>query len=256
MIGAIAGDIVGSVYEQEPIKSKHFPLFDRHSRYTDDSVLTISVASAVLSDGDYKTAAWELGGQYPNAGYGASFVRWLRDLDPQPYGSWGNGSAMRVSPIGWAFDSVAEVLRQARLSALISHDHPEGIKGAQAVALAVYLARKTQDKALISSEIGERFGYDLSRRLADIRPGYAFDVSCQGSVPEAITAFLESDSFEDALRNAVSLGGDSDTQACIAGGIAQAYYGGVPESVAAQVKTRLPDPLWSIAANFHERFVA
>jgi ADP-ribosylglycohydrolase len=254
MIGAIAGDIIGSVYEGSPIKTKDFPLFHQHCRFTDDSVLTIAIARAILEDGDYLKAVLEIGRRYPNAGYGGTFIRWLHSENPDPYNSWGNGSAMRVSPVGFAFDSVEKVLDEARRTADISHNHPEGIKGAQATALAVFLARTTKDKALIKSEIGERFGYDLDRTVDEIRPGYSFDVSCQGSVPEAITAFLESHSYEDAVRNTVSLGGDSDTLACIAGGIAEAYYGTLDTDLVDRVKSFLTPDLWEVTDRFCSRY--
>jgi ADP-ribosylglycohydrolase len=223
MIGAIAGDIIGSVYEGRPIKTKDFPLFHPRCRYTDDSVLTVAVAKAILEDRDYLKAVREIARRYPHAGYGGLFYRWLHSDDPRPYSSWGNGSAMRISPVGFAFDTADVVLREAARSAEITHNHPEGVKGAQAAALAVFLARTTRDKYLIRDRVSAQFGYDLDRKLENIRPCYRFDVSCQGTVPEAIIAFLESDSYEDAVRNAVSLGGDSDTLACITGGIAEAY---------------------------------
>ncbi len=227
MMGAIAGDIVGSVYEHRPIKTKDFPLFGPGSRFTDDSVLTVAVADAILSGRSYRDAVLAWGRRYPRAGYGGAFVRWLQADEPMPYRSWGNGSAMRVGPVGWAFDDEDEVLRQARLTAEITHDHPEGIKGAQAAALAVYLARTGADKATIRARIQSQFGYDLARTVESIRPAYRFDVSCRGTVPEALIAFLDAESYEDALRNAVSLGGDADTLACIAGAVAEAFYGGV-----------------------------
>lgn len=254
MIGAIAGDIIGSVYEFGRTKSKEFSLFGPESRYTDDSVLTVAVAKAILTEGDYRKAVLEFGRRYPNAGYGGFFMNWLNSPDPKPYNSWGNGSAMRVSPVGFAFDSVEDVLREAKRSAEFTHDHPEGIKGAQATALAVFLARTEWDKDLIRSEVTSRFGYDLNRTVDDIRPGYGFDESCQGTVPEAIVAFLDSNSYEDAIRNAISLGGDSDTLACIAGGIAEAYYGSVPAVIMEQVKGILPADLWRVAEEFCGRF--
>jgi ADP-ribosylglycohydrolase len=250
MIGAIAGDIIGSVYEHHRIKSKDFPLFGPGSTFTDDTVLTVAVADAILTCRPYLESIREFGQRYPHAGYGGSFRRWLRADDPRPYGSWGNGAAMRVSPVGWAYASEDEVLRQAAMTAAITHDHPEGIKGAQATALAVYWARTGADKGAIRAGIAERFGYDLGRSVDDIRPTYAFDVSCQGTVPEAIIAFLDSTSYEDAVRNAVSLGGDSDTLACIAGGIAGAHYGGVPASIRAEVRDRLTPDLWQVAEAF------
>lgn len=254
MIGAIAGDIIGSVYEFGRTKSKDFPLFGPGSAFTDDSVLTVAVAQAILTDGDYKKAVLDFGRRYPDAGYGGFFAGWLRSPDPKPYNSWGNGSAMRVSPVGFAFDTIDEVLREAQRSAEITHDHPEGIKGAQATALAVFLARTEWDKDLIRTEITSRFGYDLDRTVEDIRPGYGFDESCQRTVPEAIVAFLDSVSYEDAVRNAISLGGDSDTLACITGGIAEAFYGPVPGVIMEQVKGILPADLWGVTEEFCTKF--
>ncbi|TVR58536.1 MAG: ADP-ribosylglycohydrolase family protein [Candidatus Competibacteraceae bacterium] len=254
MIGAIAGDIIGSVYERHPIKTTDFPLFQPRSRFTDDSVLTVAIADALLTGQSYRDAVRDWGRRYPRAGYGGTFFQWLFATDPQPYHSWGNGSAMRVSPVGRAFDSEAEVLRQARLSAAITHDHPEGIKGAQATALAVYLARTGAEKATIRARIQTQFGYDLAGTVDALRPGYTFDVSCQGSVPAALIAFLDADSYEDTVRNAVSLGGDSDTLACIAGGIAEAFYGGVPEAIRAEVRARLPPDLWAVVEAFEHRY--
>lgn len=254
MIGAIAGDIIGSVYEANPTKSKNFPLFSARSRFTDDSVLTVAVADSILTGRPYRDAVWEMGRRYPRAGYGGTFISWLHSADPQPYNSWGNGSAMRVSPVGFAFNQEEDVLRAARESAEISHNHIEGIKGAQATALAIFMARTGAEKEQIRTRISGLFGYDLSRSLDDIRPGYSFDVSCQGSVPEALIAFLDSISYEDAIRNAISLGGDADTQACIAGGMAEAFYGGVPKPVREEVMQRLPPDLCRITEDFCQRF--
>ncbi|MGZ5468889.1 MAG: ADP-ribosylglycohydrolase family protein [Candidatus Aminicenantales bacterium] len=254
MIGAIAGDIIGSVYEFGRTKSKDFPLFGPTSAYTDDSVLTVAVARAIMTDGDYRKSVLDLGRRYPNAGYGGFFMSWLGSVDPKPYNSWGNGSAMRVSPVGFAFESVEDVLREAQRSAEFTHDHPEGVKGAQATALAVFLARTEWDKDLIRTEITNRFGYDLDRTVDDIRPSYSFNESCQKTVPEAIIAFLDSTSYEDAVRNAISLGGDSDTLACITGGIAEAYYGSVPGVIMEQVKGILPADLWGITEEFCARY--
>ena len=250
MIGAIAGDIIGSIYEHRPIKTKDFPLFDPRCRFTDDSVLTIAVADSILSNRPYKESIQEIGRRYPNAGYGATFFQWLYSPDPQPYNSWGNGSAMRVSPVGFAFSTEEDVLQNAHKSAEISHNHLEGIKGAQATALAVYLARTTRNKEEIRKQISQRFEYDLNRELEDIRSDYSFDVSCQGTVPEAIISFLESESYEDAVRNAISLGGDSDTLACITGGIAEAFYGGIPPEIRRKVKELLPSDLLEITERF------
>ncbi|MDH3712803.1 MAG: ADP-ribosylglycohydrolase family protein [Gammaproteobacteria bacterium] len=250
MIGAIAGDIIGSVYEASPIKTTEFPLFHAKSRFTDDTVLTVAIANAIVEGSGYRDALRDFGRRYPDAGYGGSFIGWLFADDPRPYNSYGNGAAMRVSPVGFAFEPLEVVLDQAKLTADVSHDHPEGIKGAQATAAAVFLARTTHDKDLIKQEVTARFGYDLDRTLEQIRPTYGFDVSCQGSVPQAIVAFLESDSWESAVRNAVSLGGDSDTQACIAGGIAEAFYGQLEDSVIAEVETRLSADLQAVVARF------
>jgi ADP-ribosylglycohydrolase len=250
MLGAIAGDVVGSVFEHQPVKSTDFELFSSGSGFTDDSVLTIAVADAILSGRDYAESLQDWGLRYSRAGYGPSFYRWLHAQSQQPYGSWGNGSAMRVSPVGFHFDDEALVLKHAAQSAAVSHDHPEGIKGAQAVALAIWLARQGEDKASIRDRISTEFNYDLERRLDEIRPGYGFDVSCQCSVPEAIIAFLESDDFESAIRNAVSLGGDADTQACIAGGIAEAFYGEVPTFIRDEVLERLPSEMIGVLERF------
>jgi len=254
MIGAIAGDIIGSVYEHDPIKTKDFPLFHPQGRFTDDTVLTIAIAKAILDDRNYVKAVREIGRKYPHAGYGGSFIHWLRATAPKPYNSWGNGAAMRVSPIGFAFDSVDAVLQEAAHTAEMSHNHPEGVKGAQATALSVYLARTTQDKTLMRREVVDRFGYDLDRTVEDIRPAYEFDISCQRTVPEALIAFLDSDSYEDAVRNAISMGGDSDTLACITGGIAEAYYGPVASHIQNKVQECLTEDLWRITEEFCRRY--
>jgi ADP-ribosylglycohydrolase len=250
VIGALAGDIIGSAYEFGRTKSKDFPLFGPESGFTDDSVMTVAIAQAVLTDGDYRKAALEFGRRYPNAGYGGLFMGWLRAKDPKPYNSYGNGSAMRVSPIGFAFDTIEETLSEAERSAEFTHNHPEGIKGAQATALAIFLARTEWDMDLVRSEVAARFGYDLTRTVETIRPGFVHDESCQRTVPEAIISFLDSNSYEDAVRNAVSLGGDSDTLACIAGGISEAYYGPPPREIRTKVKEILPTDLWSVAEQF------
>lgn len=250
MIGAIAGDIIGSVYEFSPIKTKEFPLFRPACRFTDDTVLTVAVADALMTGGDFRSALIDWGRRYPKAGYGREFMKWLASPDPAPYGSGGNGSAMRVSPVGRLGGTEPEVLRLAAGSARPTHDHPDGIRGAEAVALAVFLARSGESRALIRSRLEERFGYDLGRTVDEVRSGYRFDPSCSGSVPEAIVAFLGSESWEDAVRNAVSLGGDSDTQACIAGAVAEAYYGGVPDGVRERVLEMLPREMRRIVTLF------
>ena len=253
MYGAILGDIVGSPYEFDcnNYKAKDFPLFSRGSDFTDDTVMTLAVAKALLStrgqdDAAIKTALvremQQLGRAYPDRGYGTHFGGWLYEDAPQPYRSYGNGSAMRVSSAAWLAADMAETLRLARLTAQVTHDHPEGIKGAQATAAAIFLARTGHSKPEIKRYVEQTFGYDLSRTCDEIRPGYRHVETCQQTVPEAIIAFLESTGFEDALRNAVSLGGDSDTLACITGGIAEAFYG-MPQELRAETLKRLPEDL-------------
>jgi ADP-ribosylglycohydrolase len=255
MIGAISGDIIGSIYEWRPIKTRDFPLFDPGCRFTDDTVLTVAVADAILTGRSYHDSIREIGRTYPDAGYGGSFIQWLFSDNPQPYSSWGNGSAMRVSPIGFAFNTEETVLTEAEKSAEITHNHPEGIKGAQATALSIFLARTGHNKEFIRSEIIQRFGYDLDRTADIIRPAYSFDISCQGTVPEAIISFLDSDSYEDAIRNAVSLGGDSDTLACITGGIAEAFYNGIPEKIVMKARKILPPELLRITDDFYLKYI-
>lgn len=255
MLGAIAGDIIGSPYERHPIKRTDFSLFAGGATFTDDSVLTVAVAFAILQpEVEYGAALKRFGRRYPRAGYGGNFRQWLMAEESVPYNSWGNGSAMRASPVGWAFDSRAQVLAEAAASAAVSHNHPEGIKGAQAVALAVYLARKGTPKETMRAELAERFDYDLARTVDQIRPDYHFDVSCQGSVPEALVAFFDSDGVEAAIRLAISLGGDSDTLACIAGAVAHAYYGGLPRSLTVATRRRLPADLLTVVDNFCREF--
>lgn len=253
MLGAIAGDVIGSVHEFVGTRTKAFPLFDADSRFTDDTVLTVAVADALLGDGDYGAALRRWGRRYPDASYGFRFFCWLQMPVPKPYGSFGNGSAMRVSPVAWAFDTEAEVLREAERSALPTHDHPEGIKGAQATALAILLARQGAARADIAREVAARFGYDVTRTLESIRRDYRFDETCQGSVPQAIVAFLEGADFEDCVRNAVSLGGDADTLACIAGSIAEPFFGGVPTAIGAAALERLDAPMRKVVAAFRSR---
>ncbi len=254
MTGAIAGDIIGSIFEWNNIKSTDFPLFSPKSSFTDDTVLTIAVAYAILNNADYAAALKQFAQKYPGRGYGGSFRRWIYSSDSSPYNSWGNGSAMRVSPVGFARDSVDAVLNEAKKSAEVTHNHPEGIKGAQAAALAIFLARTGQSRETIKQEIIKRFGYNLNRTVAEIRPSYSFNESCQGSVPEAIIAFLESENYEDAVRKGISLGGDSDTIACITGGIAQAYYKEIPPYIISIVRNRLPEEFLLIIDAFCERF--
>ena len=262
MYGAILGDIIGSPYEfDRGNKTKDFPLFSRNSKFTDDSVMTLAVADAFLSLPPqvseveirrFLVRSMQTYGQaFPHAGYGGMFRRWLKESNPQPYGSYGNGSAMRVSSAAWLFDNLETVRRMARLSAEVTHNHPEGIKGAEATASAIYLARKGRTKAEIKSYIEENFHYHLSRTCDEIRPGYHHVESCQETVPEAITAFLEGSSFEDVIRTAVSLGGDCDTLTAIAGSIAEGFYG-VPEELKNQCRARLPGELREILERFDE----
>ncbi|MCP4042589.1 MAG: ADP-ribosylglycohydrolase family protein [Gammaproteobacteria bacterium] len=254
MIGAIAGDVIGSTYEALGEKRYDFPLFTKYSRFTDDTVLTIAVARAILENRDYGEMLQEVGRQYPLAGYGQSFSEWLFSPEIGAYNSWGNGAAMRVSPIGFAGESIEQVLEEAKKSAEVTHNHPEGIKGAQATALSIYLARKGNSKAKIREVIAERFEYDLDRSVEDMRPGYSFDISCQGSVPESIICFLDSNDLEGTIRNAVSMGGDADTMACIAGGVAQAFYKKIPEIIIRETKKRLPEEFLIVIDKFSREF--
>lgn len=254
MLGAIAGDIIGSPYEHYPIKTEDFPLFTGRSRFTDDTVMTIAVAYAILNNLDFGPVMKDFGRKYPKAGYGSAFIDWIYEPEVKPYNSWGNGSAMRVSPIGWVFDSVEEVLIETNWTAEVSHNHPYGIKGAQATALAIFFARKGSSKKDIQLDISRGFGYNLEQTLSDIKPSYHFDVTCEGTVPQAIIAFLESVNFEDAVRKAVSLGGDSDTLACITGGIAEAFYMQIPEEIVRKTRERLPDEFLKVIDAFQKSF--
>ena len=254
ILGAIAGDIIGSAYEFYATKNYDFLLFSDSSEYTDDTVMTVANAEWLLSGDSLFGIMQDFGNRYP-AGYGGMFWEWLHAYDPQPYNSWGNGSAMRVSPVGWAFDTLEETLEAAKESAEITHNHPEGIKGAQATAACIFLARTSKSKQEIKEYIEQTFGYNLSRTCDEIRPTYLFDESCQGTVPESIIAFLESTDFENAIRLAVSLGGDADTMGAITGGIAEAYYGGVPEHTRKEVLKRLPNEFIEVMQKFYQKFV-
>lgn len=258
MYGAILGDMIGSPFEFDMgNKSKEFPLFSKHSSFTDDTVMTLAVAEAAMEllknpeDGQKKMIAsmQKYGKLFPYAGYGSMFRHWLTENTPQPYGSFGNGSAMRVSSVAWLWDDLETVRAMARLSAQVSHNHPEGIKGAEATASAIFLARTGSSKAQIKTYIEKNFGYDLSRSCDEIRPHYHHVESCQETVPEAITAFLEGESFEDVIRTAVSLGGDCDTLTCIAGSIAEGFYG-VPQELKKECRKRLPGYLLDVLDRF------
>lgn len=262
MLGAIIGDIIGSIYEFNNIKTKDFPLWSAQTTYTDDSIMTIAVAKALLLSNGSLSAfhkqlieQMQLFGQkypYPCGGYGARFSGWLFSNAPQPYNSFGNGSAMRVSACGFAANSLDEALLLAAKSAEVTHNHPEGIKGAQATAAAIYLARTGSSKAGIKEYIKRNF-YELNQTLAEIRPVYSFNETCQETVPQAIEAFLESDSFEDSIRNAVSLGGDSDTLTAITGAIAEAYYG-IPHDIRTKALSYLPQELKDVVDEFEEKY--
>ncbi len=263
MYGAILGDIIGSPYEfDQGSKTKVFPLFCEDSHWTDDTVMTLAVAEALLESSPEeddvairqrmteKMQRW--GMKYFHAGYGRKFLFWIASRNPKPYNSWGNGSAMRVSAAGWLYENLDTVLRMAKLSADVTHNHPEGIKGAQAVAAAIFLARTGSAKAEIKAYIETKFGYDLSRSCDEIRPDYRHVESCQETVPEAITAFLEGRDFEDVIRTAVSLGGDCDTLTCIAGSVAEAFHG-VPEELKVRCRAFLPEDLRAVLTAFDNR---
>jgi ADP-ribosylglycohydrolase len=254
MLGAIAGDVIGSVHEHRATKSTDFELFVDGSRFTDDTVLTVAIAECLLHGRAYVDAFHQYFWDYPNAGYGLRFFQWASARSREPYNSYGNGSAMRVSAVGHAFDSLDDVLREAARSAAVTHDHPEGVKGAQATAAAVFMARRGDTKIAMKAALQKMFGYDLTQRIDDIRPAYEFDVSCQGTVPQAIVCFLESTHYEDAVRKAISLGGDADTLACIAGGIAEAHYGGVPPTIADRTLAILDERLRAVVQAFRERY--
>jgi ADP-ribosyl-[dinitrogen reductase] hydrolase len=256
MIGSIIGDICGSTYEFSGIKHVDFDLTHPASEITDDSILSFATAETLLRGGDYAEAYRRYGTTYrfPMGGYGHGFKCWLYGGSSEPYNSCGNGSAMRVGPVGWACDTVEAVLKEAARSAGVTHDHPEGIKGAQATALAVFMARHKASKEDIRSEISGRFGYDLSRTCDEIRPGYHFKPTCQETVPEALAAFFDSTSYEHALRLAISLGGDADTLACIAGGIAEAWYGSIPDHLQEFATPRIPEPLSALLQEFRATY--
>jgi len=253
MIGAIVGDIIGSVYEFNPVKSKDFEFFAKGSTFTDDTVLTVAIAKSILDNESYLKNVVEFAKKYPKAGYGSFFREWIYKKEHKPYNSWGNGSAMRVSAVGFAFNSKEKVLSEAKKSAEITHNHIEGIKGAQATALSIFMARNGASKEEIKEVIKKEFDYNLDRSVDEIRPNYKFEVSCQKSVPESIICFLDSTSFEDTIRNAISLGGDADTMAAIAGSIAQAFYG-IPKEIEQKALTYLPDEFIKIIDRFKSEF--
>ena len=260
MIGALMGDMIGAPYEfDRGRKTKDFTLF-AGAQFTDDSVMTVAVAEALMDarGGDDDAVREALaasmrkwGRRYPDAGYGMMFYTWLQSEDPQPYFSYGNGSAMRASAAGWLYDSFEETWKKARLTAEVTHNHPEGIKGAECVATVIWLARNGKTKEEIRKFVEDTFGYDLSRTCDEIRPGYHHVESCQKTVPEAVTAFLEGKDFEDVIRTAVSLGGDCDTLTCIAGSMAEAYYP-VPDAMEKECRRRLPDDMLAVLDRFRK----
>lgn len=253
MMGAIAGDIIGSVYEWNAQKTTEIPPFVSESHFTDDTVLTVATAHALLHGNSFHESYLTFARRYPRAGFGGQFRKWMFSDDPKPYNSFGNGSAMRVSPCAYVSSDEEEVLRLAAQSAAVTHDHPEGVRGAEAVALAVFLARTGASKEEIRRRVTERSGYDLARTVESIRPDYSFDVTCQGSAPEAIIAFLDSTDFESAIRLAISLGGDADTQAAIAGSISEPFYG-IDPSITREAQSRLPADLLDVLREFDAEY--
>ena len=266
MLGAIIGDIVGSIYEFDNIKTKDFPFFEDRMEYTDDSVLTIATADWLLHGGDSGDFYLRYATEYPNpmGSYGNGFYQWVHKAQRgimQPYNSCGNGSAMRIAPVGWAFETEDETLKAAKKSAECTHNHIEGIKGAQATALCIFLARHGATPSEIKKRITDDFGYDLSLSVDEIRPRYSWGgldkavsgATCQGSVPQAITCALEALNFEDAIRNAVSIGGDSDTIGCITGSIAEVLFG-IPEEIRIKGKSYLPTRLLNIVEQFEDKY--
>lgn len=260
IFGAIAGDIIGSVYEFNPTKDYNFNLYDDRMRPTDDSVMTVAVADWIMHDATLSRhrladimRKW--GRRYPTAGYGGHFFLWLSDSRMGPYNSWGNGSAMRVSPVGFAFDTLEQTLEVAKTSAEVTHNHPEGIKGAQATAAAIYLARNGMDKKELRRRIAADFGYSLNMKCRDIRKDYKYEISCQKSVPQSICALLDSTSYESAIRETISLGGDADTMGAITGGIAAAFYGGMPDGIYNFVRSKTDSTMLDIIDKFDSMYV-
>lgn len=253
MFGALIGDLVGSVYEWNNYKAKDFqPFIHPRAFLTDDTVLTVAVADAFLNGRELVESYKDWGRRYPDSDWGRRFASWLFSEETEPYGSFGNGSAMRVSPVALLTENLDEILELARRSAAVTHDHPEGIKGAQATAMAIHYARLGVDPENIRSLVADFSGYDLDRRVDDIRPGYSFDVTCQGSVPEALICALEATSFEDAIRNAISIGGDSDTLAAIAGPVAEARFG-IPQEIGAAAWARVPADMRKVIEQLYAR---
>jgi len=255
MIGSIIGDVVGVPFEFAPTKDKDFVMFSNSATFSDDSILTIATADALLNKLTYEEAYLKWSKNYPRRGYGNMFLEWIENDDRKPYNSYGNGSAMRVSPIAYLpFGNISEVMLEAKKTSEVTHNHEEGIRGAQAIAAVIFLAINNIPKDTIKNFVQLVIGYDLNRKLDDIRPTYGFEVSCQSSVPESIICFLESTSFEDAIRLAISMGGDADTMACITGGIAEAYYKEIPKFMYDETMNRLPNEFKEIIKQFDNEF--
>jgi ADP-ribosylglycohydrolase len=254
LLGAIAGDVIGSVYERHNVKRVGFPLFSEACEFTDVSILTVAIADSILNKKDFADTIKEYAKAFPNAGYGSMFREWVNSDLKQPYNSFGNGSAMRVSPVGVAYNHLPTILEVAKQTAEVTHNHPEGVKGAQAVASAIFLAKIGYTKFQIKNYITSAFGYNLNDTIENIRQEYSFDASCQGSVPQSIIAFLDSTDYENAIRLAISIGGDSDTIACIAGGIAAAYYKEIPNHIIDFVTSKLPVGFISLIKQFDKTF--
>jgi len=255
IIGAVIGDVIGSVFEWNNIKTTEFDLFNPKCDFTDDTVLTVAITDCILNNKDFTKTVWEYGRKYRGRGYGGRFKEWLQSENPKPYKSFGNGSAMRVSAVGFAYNDIETVLQKAKETAEITHNHLEGIKGAQATATAIFLAKTGKSKSEIRAFITTKFNYNLDFTIEQIRPTYTFDVTCQGSVPQAIVAFLESENYENAIRLAISIGGDSDTIACITGGIAAAFYKEIPENILDFATSKLPNEFIDILNEFDKQFI-
>lgn len=254
MLGAIAGDIIGSTYEFKNYKVVRTELFNPRAHFTDDTVLTIAIGDSILNNKDFAKTLKDYGRKYPFAGYGPGFSLWLISGRLTPYKSFGNGSAMRVSPIGFAFDSEAQVLEMAKRSAEVTHNHPAGIMGAQAIAIAIFFARADWSKESIKKYIEEKFSYKLGKKFSKFSRFFNFSTTCQGTVPLAIVAFLESNNYEDAIRRALMFGGDSDTIACMTGGVAQAYYKDIPRYIIEKTRQLLPPEFLSIVDSFNQKY--
>jgi ADP-ribosylglycohydrolase len=254
MLGAIAGDIIGSIYEGKFLKSREFPLFGEGCRFTDDTVCTVAVAHCLMDEGDFAEYLRTYVRRHPFRGYGGMFREWALSKEMGPYNSWGNGAAMRVSPVPYLVKTEEQLLEKAEQQAAVTHNHPDAVAGAQSVALTMWRALQGADKAAIRDEISAAYDYDLSRTVDEIRPGHVFDITCAGTAPVAITCALEATSYEAAIRNVISLGGDSDTLACITGGIAEVMYG-LPDEIAETALTYLTEDIAEVVEAFRARAI-